>query len=135
MSATQPAVVNFGPAPHSVELREVPVPEIGVDDVLLEVDAVGVCGSDLHTYRAPRGGTVASLGLGGGGSPVIAALIALRRFRLRMQSLSLASRHSPHQQTRERVDYERDYEQYQPQLYERVLMQLGLRFVEFVRDG
>ena len=55
MSATQPAVVNFGSAPHSVELREVPVAEIGADDVLLEVDAVGVCGSDLHMWTGQQG--------------------------------------------------------------------------------
>lgn len=55
MNATQPAVVNFGPEPHSVELREVPVAEIGPDDVLLEVDAVGVCGSDLHMWTGQQG--------------------------------------------------------------------------------
>ncbi len=47
MSATMEAVVNFDPAKHSVELRNVPVPEIGETDVLLEVGAVGVCGSDF----------------------------------------------------------------------------------------
>jgi L-iditol 2-dehydrogenase len=41
-------LVNFAPEPGSVELRELPIPEIGRDDVLLEVKAVGVCGSDLH---------------------------------------------------------------------------------------
>ena len=55
MSRTQPAVVNFGSAPHSVELREVPVPQIGPDDVLLEVAAVGVCGSDLHMWAGTQG--------------------------------------------------------------------------------
>ena len=39
-----PAVVNFAPQKHSVELREIPEPDIGSDDVLLEVAAVGVCG-------------------------------------------------------------------------------------------
>ncbi|MCC6510568.1 MAG: zinc-binding dehydrogenase [Pirellulaceae bacterium] len=48
----QPAIVNFAPQSHSVELREVPLPEIGADDVLLEVAAVGVCGSDLHQWTA-----------------------------------------------------------------------------------
>jgi alcohol dehydrogenase/L-iditol 2-dehydrogenase len=33
-----------------VELREVSRPEIGADDVLLAVEAVGVCGSDLHQW-------------------------------------------------------------------------------------
>ncbi|MEM8954905.1 MAG: zinc-binding dehydrogenase [Verrucomicrobiota bacterium] len=46
------AVVNFAPDPGSVELRDVPRPEIGPDDVLLEVAAVGVCGSDLHQWTA-----------------------------------------------------------------------------------
>lgn len=44
-------VVNFAATPHSVELRELEVPEIGRTDVLLEVRAVGVCGSDLHQYH------------------------------------------------------------------------------------
>ncbi|TDB64640.1 zinc-binding dehydrogenase [Arundinibacter roseus] len=47
-----PAVVNFAPQTGSVELREVDVPEIGEDDVLLEVANVGVCGSDLHQWNA-----------------------------------------------------------------------------------
>ncbi len=43
-------LVNYGKDPHSVELRDVPVPEIGEDDVLLSVQSVGICGSDLHQY-------------------------------------------------------------------------------------
>ena len=43
-------LVNYSSEPHSVELRELPTPEIGEDDVLLAVEAVGVCGSDLHQY-------------------------------------------------------------------------------------
>jgi alcohol dehydrogenase/L-iditol 2-dehydrogenase len=46
------AVVNFAPEPHSVELREKEKPVIGEDDVLLEVAAVGVCGSDLHQWTS-----------------------------------------------------------------------------------
>ena len=49
---TQAAVVNFGPEKHSVELREIDRPTIGPEDVLLEVAAVGVCGSDLHQWTA-----------------------------------------------------------------------------------
>ena len=44
------AVVNYGAAPHSVELRPMPSPEIGPEDVLLEIAYVGVCGSDLHRW-------------------------------------------------------------------------------------
>jgi L-iditol 2-dehydrogenase len=46
------AVVNFAPEKHSVELREIPKPKIGPEDVLLEVGAVGVCGSDLHQWTS-----------------------------------------------------------------------------------
>ena len=51
MSALMPAVVNYAREPLSVELREVPVPEIGESDVLLKVGAVSVCGSDLHQWK------------------------------------------------------------------------------------
>jgi len=47
-------LVNYAKAPHSVELRELPVPEIGDEDVLLRVDAVSVCGSDLHQYAGKQ---------------------------------------------------------------------------------
>ena len=46
------AVVNYAPEPGSVEVREFAKPEIGADDVLVEVAAVGVCGSDLHQWTA-----------------------------------------------------------------------------------
>lgn len=50
--STSTAVVNFAPEKGSVELREIPLPEIGATDVLLEVANVGVCGSDLHQWTA-----------------------------------------------------------------------------------
>ncbi|WP_149303109.1 zinc-binding dehydrogenase [Pareuzebyella sediminis] len=46
------AVVNFAPEKGSVEIREILEPEIGENDVLLEVANVGVCGSDLHQWTA-----------------------------------------------------------------------------------
>jgi len=46
------AVVNFAAEPHSVELREFARPEPGPDDILLAVEAVGVCGSDLHQWTS-----------------------------------------------------------------------------------
>jgi len=48
------AVVNFGPEKYSVELREIPRATIGDEDVLLDVQAVGVCGSDLHMWTAQQ---------------------------------------------------------------------------------
>jgi alcohol dehydrogenase/L-iditol 2-dehydrogenase len=76
--STQPAVVQYALAPLAVELREVPVPEIGDGEALLEVGAVSVCGSDVHQAHNTHswavnvpvvlghefGGTVARLGRG-----------------------------------------------------------------------
>ena len=47
-----PAVVNFAREPHSVEIREFARPDPGADDVVLAVEAVGVCGSDLHQWTS-----------------------------------------------------------------------------------
>ena len=59
MNRTMPAVVNYASEAHSVELREVPVPEIGNNDVLLAVQAVGVCGTDIHVaYEKHTGGNI-----------------------------------------------------------------------------
>jgi L-iditol 2-dehydrogenase len=44
----QAAVVQYALEPMAVELREIPIPEIGESDVLLQVGAVSVCGSDVH---------------------------------------------------------------------------------------
>jgi alcohol dehydrogenase/L-iditol 2-dehydrogenase len=51
-SLLSPAVVNFAPEKGSVEIRQIAIPDIGDDDVLLEVVNVGVCGSDLHQWTA-----------------------------------------------------------------------------------
>lgn len=58
---------------RKVELRDFPDPTPGDDDVVLEIKASGMCGSDLHIYRSPGGGPAmaASLGLGGEGAAVI----------------------------------------------------------------
>src|ERR1044071_8777707 len=51
MSETMLGLVNYAPEAHSVALRELPVPEPGKDQVLLQVEAVAICGSDLHQYH------------------------------------------------------------------------------------
>ncbi|GIV79324.1 zinc-binding dehydrogenase [Litorilinea aerophila] len=45
------ALVKFGNHDGDVEIREVPEPRPGPGQVLLEVKAAGVCGSDLHMWR------------------------------------------------------------------------------------
>ena len=39
---------------RQLELREFPEPKPGVSEVLIEMRASGLCGSDFRTYRAPR---------------------------------------------------------------------------------
>ena len=51
-------LVNYAKNPYSVELRELPVPEIGEEDTLLKVEAAAVCGSDLHQYTGKQSWTV-----------------------------------------------------------------------------
>ncbi|MBR2571657.1 MAG: NAD(P)-dependent alcohol dehydrogenase [Clostridia bacterium] len=36
---------------EKMEVGEAPMPKIGPDDVMIKVQSVGVCGSDLHYYR------------------------------------------------------------------------------------
>ncbi len=52
-----------------LEIRDFPDPAPGPGEVVLEIKASGMCGSDLKFYRV-KGGAQA-LGLGGDGSPVI----------------------------------------------------------------
>ena len=51
MTEMMSAVVQYSLEPLAVELREMPVPEIGEDEVLLKVGGVSVCGSDVHQYH------------------------------------------------------------------------------------
>lgn len=44
-------------APHDVRIEERPVPHPGPGEVLIEVKAVGVCGSDVHYYEHGRIGS------------------------------------------------------------------------------
>jgi alcohol dehydrogenase/L-iditol 2-dehydrogenase len=76
--STHAAVVHYALEPLAVELREIPVPDVGEGEVLLAVGAVSVCGSDVHqahkTHSWPVnvpvvlghefGGTVARVGRG-----------------------------------------------------------------------
>jgi threonine dehydrogenase-like Zn-dependent dehydrogenase len=55
---------------RKLELQDFPDPTPGPGEVVLEMKASGMCGSDLHPYRA-AGNAAAALGLGTGG-PVIA---------------------------------------------------------------
>lgn len=45
------ALVKYGNKDGQVEIRDVPVPMIGPDDVLLQVKSVGICGWDIEMWR------------------------------------------------------------------------------------
>jgi 2-desacetyl-2-hydroxyethyl bacteriochlorophyllide A dehydrogenase len=48
-ASTSRAIVQT--APRTLELRELPLPEIGPDDALLQVEACGICGTDYEQYE------------------------------------------------------------------------------------
>lgn len=45
------AVVKYGRQPGNVAVQDVAEPTIGPDQVLVEVGAVVVCGSDIHLWH------------------------------------------------------------------------------------
>lgn len=45
------AVVKYDNVDGATELRSVPVPEIGAEDVLVKVAYIGICGSDPHMHH------------------------------------------------------------------------------------
>ena len=55
---TMPAVVQYEMKKGAVELRDVPVPVPGENEVLLRVRGVGVCGSDVHQFHNTQSWTV-----------------------------------------------------------------------------
>src|SRR5436190_18377079 len=56
---------------RKVELRSFPDPTPGPGEVVLEMKASGMCGSDLKFYRSPPGAAQAALGLGNLSEPFI----------------------------------------------------------------
>lgn len=65
------ALVYTGP--HSLALQDVPMPVPGAGEVLIRVDAVGICGSDLHAYHGHDARRPAPLVLGHEAAGTIAA--------------------------------------------------------------
>src|SRR5438128_9721897 len=56
---------------RKLELRDSPDPTPGAGEVVVAMKASGMCGSDLHPYRA-AGNAAAALGLGGASGPIVA---------------------------------------------------------------
>ncbi|MGH8741764.1 MAG: alcohol dehydrogenase catalytic domain-containing protein, partial [Burkholderiales bacterium] len=57
---------------RQVELRTFPDPAPGPGEVVIEMKASGMCGSDLKFYRSAPGEAQRALGLGGNAEPFIA---------------------------------------------------------------
>src|SRR5215468_1242554 len=53
MADTVRAAVQLGP--RQIEIQEFPRPAIGPDSALLRVEANGICGSDVETYKGHLG--------------------------------------------------------------------------------
>jgi threonine dehydrogenase-like Zn-dependent dehydrogenase len=49
---------------RKIEIQDFPDPVPGDDDVVLEIKASGMCGTDLHLYRSPGGGPAAAKSMG-----------------------------------------------------------------------
>src|ERR1700738_3628222 len=56
---------------RELELMNFPDPVPGPDEVVIEMKASGMCGSDLHQYRRPKSGGESIGGLPGNPNPVI----------------------------------------------------------------
>ena len=56
---------------RKVELRDFPDPTPGPGEVVIQMKASGMCGSDLKFYRPPPGEAQKALGLGGNAEPFI----------------------------------------------------------------
>lgn len=50
MPETMKALVKASPE-VGLWMQDVPVPEIGINDVLVKIDRTGICGTDLHIYK------------------------------------------------------------------------------------
>ena len=50
MSATMRALVKATNGPE-LEMRDVPVPDIGPEDVLIHIHKTGICGTDMHIWH------------------------------------------------------------------------------------
>jgi threonine 3-dehydrogenase len=50
MAPTMKALVKAKPAP-GLWLQEVPIPDIGINDVLIKIEKTAICGTDVHIYK------------------------------------------------------------------------------------
>ncbi len=67
----------------NLHVRDVPVPEVGPDDVLIQVKACGICGSDVHGYDGSTGRRIPPLIMGHEASGIISSVgSSVRSFKV-----------------------------------------------------
>ncbi|MCA9062623.1 MAG: galactitol-1-phosphate 5-dehydrogenase [Planctomycetaceae bacterium] len=67
----------------NLELTDMPTPEIGADDLLVEVRACGICGSDIHGYDGSTGRRIPPLVMGHEAAGVVSAVgSSVTRFKV-----------------------------------------------------
>ena len=59
---------------RNLQLRDVPQPELGAHDVLIQVKACGICGSDVHGYDGSTGRRIPPLIMGHEAAGVVAGI-------------------------------------------------------------
>ncbi len=59
-------------APRNLQIREVPVPQLGPSDILVEVRACGICGSDIHGFDGSTGRRIPPLIMGHEAAGIVA---------------------------------------------------------------
>jgi L-iditol 2-dehydrogenase len=60
--------------PSQLEVTEMPTPDIGPNDVLIEVGACGICGSDIHGYDGSSGRRIPPLVMGHEAAGIISTI-------------------------------------------------------------
>jgi len=62
-------------SPGEIEFRDIPKPEkLGTSEVLLKIERIGVCGSDIHVFRGEHPATPYPVVQGHEYSAVVAAI-------------------------------------------------------------
>ncbi len=59
---------------NRLEIADLPVPEVGADEVLVKVEACGICGSDVHGYDGTSGRRIPPIVMGHEAAGTAAAL-------------------------------------------------------------
>ena len=66
-------------APLKFEYLDVPQPQFGDDEVLVRIEAVAICGSDVHGYTGTTGRRIPPIIMGHEAGGIVEAIALTRR--------------------------------------------------------